>query len=378
MRLGYCLNVHPGETLDEVCRALEGPVAGVRKLSGEIGVGIYLAAKAAEEVLADEGALARLKGALEAADVSVFTANAFPAGGFHGERVKRSVYRPTWNEVARRDYTITVACCLAELLPRGAQASISTSPISFRAFEPPDLEGAGALLGTVAVALERLARETEREIAVAIEPEPLCTVERASELVRFLEAHVFSGPGRDMIAQELRGVDAEAIARRRIGACLDACHHAVVFEEIEDALSVYAKGGVRVVKAQLSSALEVKDVESLRAFDEPRYLHQTFWKAGSGIEFAEDINGALSRAKGASLVRSHFHVPLAWGGDEKVGTTRPLLEKALPLIVQATSDLEIETYTWSVLPGATRERFQDDVSAMVAAEIEWVRGRLPG
>ena len=94
------------------------------------------------------------------------------------------------------------------------------------------------------------------------------------------------------------------------------------------------------------------------------------------VEGAVDLDEALERARGASLVRSHFHVPLAWEGEGAIGTTRPLLERALPAIQKATEDLEVETYTWSVLPEATRARFGGEVSAMVAAEIAWVRSKL--
>ncbi|MEZ0229781.1 MAG: metabolite traffic protein EboE, partial [Planctomycetota bacterium] len=351
MTLGYCLNVHPGETLDEVVAALEGPVAKARQLAGEIGVGIYLAASAVREVEASARAFTRLERALDTAGVRAFTANAFPFGGFHAESVKTAVYRPTWEEPARRDFTIAVARVLARLLPRGGRGSLSTLPLGHRA-SGTNLSRAGALLGEVAVALERISWEQERELALAIEPEPFCVIERASELVRFLEENVFAGEGRAVIARELPGLNAEAIARRRIGACLDACHHAVVFEEIEDALRLYDAAGVRIVKAQLSSALLVRDVEKLRPFAEPRYLHQTFWKRGAELGRAEDIEPALEAARGATEVRSHFHVPLAWAGDAEIGTTRPLLERALPAIARATTDLEVETYTWSVLPEA--------------------------
>src|SRR5205823_4539353 len=153
------------------------------------------------------------------------------------------------------------------------------------------------------------------------------------------------------------------IARRRIGACLDTCHHAVVFEEVGEVLARYAERGVRVVKAQLSSAVELGSpgsnpagVERLRAFCEPRYLHQTYLgpPRGSIVHHFEDLPGIfeggrlVEPAARSGLIRSHFHVPLAWEGDDELGTTRSLLEKALPLIAKATNDLEVETYTWSV------------------------------
>ncbi|HZU99589.1 MAG TPA: metabolite traffic protein EboE [Planctomycetota bacterium] len=370
MTLGYCMNVHPGETLDEVCAALRGPAKRVRELSGEPGVGIYLADRAAREALTDVRALEKLGATIADSGLRVFTANAFPVGGFHGAAVKRAVYRPTWEEPARLEYTTRLAIALDRILPPGAPLTISTAPVSFRAFGKADLVRAGVFMAGVAQTLDGLAQESEREIALAVEPEPLATLQTAAELVSFLENHVFGGAGKHIVPEE--------ISRRRVGACLDACHHAVVFEGIEDALATYARAGVRVVKAQLSSALLCKGegIARLREFDEPRYLHQTFWKRGTAIESAEDISGAFPAVLGADEARSHFHVPLAWEGDGALSTTRPLLEKALPLIAKATDDLEVETYTWSVLPAATREKFGNDVSSMIAAELRWVRSKL--
>jgi hypothetical protein len=375
--LGYCLNVHPGETLGEVMAAFEGPVARVVRLAGDVGAGIYLADKAMREVLGSMECYGELASSIQRSGARVFTANAFPFGGFHEETVKRAVYWPRWDQEERLEFTCGVAAVLSRLLPRGARASISTLPVGFRG-AAIDLALAGRCFAKTALVLEAIFREKEVDLALAIEPEPFCHVERSSELVAFLEEHVFSENGRSVLAGMLPGADAEAVLRRRVGACLDACHHAVVFEEIEDALAIYARAGVRVVKAQLSSALEAKSVEALAPFVEKRYLHQTFWKRGA-VEGAEDLDPALERARGAALVRSHFHVPLAWEGEGEIGTTRPLLERALPAIARATDDLEVETYTWSVLPEETQARFGGDVSAMVAAEIAWVRSKLgPG
>ena len=71
--------------------------------------------------------------------------------------------------------------------------------------------------------------------------------------------------------------------------------------------------------------------------------------------------------------RVHFHVPLS---AERVGglpTTRPAVERFLAALRDdpAPPVLEIETYTWSVVPGAA-----PDLAANVAAEIRWVAERL--
>jgi hypothetical protein len=75
--------------------------------------------------------------------------------------------------------------------------------------------------------------------------------------------------------------------------------------------------------------------------------------------------------------RIHFHVPLH---REKYGrfrsTQRDLAELlALVRVDPPTRHLEVETYTWDVLP---REHREADVAAEVARELEWVIDRFEG
>jgi hypothetical protein len=390
--LGYCLNVHPGESLAAIVGNIRGAVAQARKHLGwsTLPVGLWLPGPVAREVAHDSLAFTRLAGALAEAGATPFTANAFPIGGFHAARVGREVYKPTWSSGERLSYTLDVAAALAMLLPEGAKGSISTVPVGYTAFaeDAAALDWAGTTLAIAAGSLERIAERTGRSLALALEPEPLAVLETSSDAVAFLEARVFSGHGRAALEQmlDLDEARAEAILRERVGVCLDACHHAVAFEPIGDALDRYARAGVRVVKAQLSSALAVArpaenapGVARLRAFHEPRWLHQTFARRDGAIERVEEIELAFDQTelrapfRDAAEVRSHFHVPLAWAGGDGLSTTRDELRAALPAIARATDHLEVETYTWSVLPQAERAAFGDDVAAMVAAELAWAR-----
>lgn len=324
--LGYCLNVHPTERLSELTSLLRGPVARVRAgWRGErpLGVGLWLPQAVLRE-LAAPGALATLRATLEASRLYAFTVNAFPIGGFHAARVKREVYRPTWLDPARRDYTLDAARALAALLPDGARGSLSTVPVSYSAFGEGDLGPAGVHLGQVALELERLSQELGHDLALALEPEPFATLETSAEAIAFLERHVFAGAGRATVAAA-GSAEPEALLRRRIGVCLDTCHVACVFEDVVEVLEAYRRAGVRVVKAQLSAALTLDHpgaspagVARLAEFDEPRYLHQTnAWVAGERVRL-EDLDaltqgGALSpQLERATQLRTHFHVPLCW------------------------------------------------------------------
>jgi hypothetical protein len=71
----------------------------------------------------------------------------------------------------------------------------------------------------------------------------------------------------------------------------------------------------------------------------------------------------------------HFHVPVFLDDLGAVGTTRFALEQALAVHKQTplSRQLEIETYTWDVLPDHLKT---GDIVDYVCREIEWVRGQL--
>lgn len=393
--LSYCQNVHPAETVDALVAVLEGPAARVRaawRPDGRMGAGLWLPLDVARAIATDEQAAARVRGALEAAGLFAFSANAFPIGGFHAARVKETVYRPSWLDPARVDYTRLACRALARLLPEGARGSVSTVPVSWRAAGEHDdasLARAGEHLADVVADLLLLEDATGHEVSLALEPEPRCALETTAELVAFLEAHVFAGAGRARL--EARGLPregAEAALRRLVGACVDTCHLAVAFEPVVAALERLDAAGVRVVKAQLSAALDLERAPTnaagrrrLAAFDEPRYLHQTFGRTRTGqVVAAEDLRDALDERgdlrpafAAADRLRTHFHVPLHWPGDAELGTTRGELEAGLGALSRATDHLEVETYTFDVLPAALR---RGDVVDMVTEELRWAEATL--
>ena len=48
-------------------------------------------------------------------------------------------------------------------------------------------------------------------------------------------------------------------------------------------------------------------------------------------------------------MRTHFHMPIFWDGDEVLGSTRSEVERVLAGLPEPRPLLEVETYTWSVL-----------------------------
>jgi sugar phosphate isomerase/epimerase len=388
--LTYCTNIHPGETWPEVLAALERHVPEVkRRVASDrpFGVGLRLAAAAAE-ALSEPAALEQLKTLLSNNDCYVFTINGFPYGPFHGRPVKEQVYQPDWRYEERIAYSNRLGDILAKLLPDdpGLQGSVSTVPGTFKplAEEPGVIEHIARNLIRHAAHLMDIKERTGRTIALALEPEPHCFLETIEETVRFFEQHLFSAGAIDQLI-ELSGLPrstAESALRRHLGVCYDVCHAAVEFEDAAGSLEALQAAGIEVPKLQLSAALRIPEVgpqtaDQLRPFDEPVYLHQVVQRRDGQLIRHLDLPGALAtidQSTGAEW-RVHFHVPIFLSELKDFSTTQAFLREILSLHRDQpiSQHLEVETYTWDVLPERYR---QVDVATAIARELSWVSEQL--
>ncbi len=85
-RLALCGNVFPADTWEQVHHSLQGPVRQwAQGLQGNVlpGFGLSLGANLAKDCLVNPHKGTALKTALDQSGVPVWTANAFPFGGFH-------------------------------------------------------------------------------------------------------------------------------------------------------------------------------------------------------------------------------------------------------------------------------------------------------
>jgi len=385
--LTCCTNVHPGETLAEVRAAVREHVTAVKRAvspGAPFGVGLRLAAAAAEELQGPD-ALASFRAELAEQGLYCFSLNGFPYGAFHGTRVKESVYLPDWLAPERVRYTVHLASTLAELLPQGVSGSISTVPGCFKPNATgPEAERAMAFaLVDVVGMLADIARSKGRHIALALEPEPECFLETTDEAVRFFEQRLL---GREALARLVEVADieppqAEQVLRRHLGVCLDTCHASVEFESPLEAYRKLGAAGIVVPKVQLSAGLKVPSatpeaLERLRAFADGVYLHQTVVKSGRELRRFLDLPEALAAgAEPGAEWRVHFHVPIFMGELGVFESTQPDLLPLLAELAHASScpHLEVETYTWDVLP----EEFRNvPIEQAIARELGFVIGAL--
>ena len=383
LHLTYCLNVHPGETWPENLAAIRDKTLRIRDAVATDGqpfaIGLRLSAAAADE-LADPATLSHFAEFLDDERLYVFTINGFPYGQFHNTSVKDDVYRPDWRDRRRLTYTNRMADILAALLPEDTPGSISTVPGSYKSWirTPADLAAMATTLADAAAYLHRL----PRKICLALEPEPDCYLATMDELLNFC-----TGPLLELGVPHLTGTTdldaaaAERILRERIGLCFDTAHMAVEFEDLAAALARLQSAGVPLAKVHLSSALRLQatpqTLTRLADFCEEVYLHQTKVRGHDGrIRSFPDLPQALAAdPQYGDEWRVHFHVPLFFDEDAGLRSTTDLFtdEFIAALTGGLTQQIEIETYTFGVLPAPLRAA---DITDAIAREYQWTRRRF--
>jgi hypothetical protein len=376
LHLAYCTNVHRGEDWAETFATLQQHTDVVRRRVAPdepYAIGLRLGARAAAE-LAEPATLLAFQRWLDLHRSYVFTINGFPYGSFHGTRVKEQVYAPDWSTPERLAYTNTLFDLLAALVPPGVPGSISTVPLSFKAFAttPAQREAMYANLAACARHIEALCDRTGQDFTLGLEPEPLCLIETTAETVAFFDGWAAADP-------DVRHW------RRYVGINYDCCHLAVEFEEPRAALNGLVDAGLRISKLHLSSALRVTPDAAgrgaLAAFVEPTYLHQVVaGNAVTGDVFRRhvDLPDALADPQPVSPGeewRVHFHVPLHASPGSPFRDTRDHLIGALDWLAErpdACAHLEMETYTWEVLPASLRLPIEDQL----VREYAWTLNAL--
>jgi hypothetical protein len=389
--LSYATLVHPGDNWELMEHSLRTYVPQVKARvspNQPFGLSLRLAALSAETLVKDSTAREGLKRFLAENDLYLYTVNAFPYGAFKGTIVKEQVYEPDWRSEERTQYTINVADILADVAPEGLPTSIQTAPLGFK----PRVTGADVVdsytehVLRVAAHLVQIEARTGKTVALALEPEPRCFLETTDETIEYFTNHLYSGRAAERLAvlANIPVSDAIGALRRHLGIVFDIGHQAVGFEDIPASLRKLVDAGVPILKLQEVAAMHMphvtdETIEALQRFAKTVYLSQTVEKKDGKItKFLnlEDAFAAFKSDPGPREWRTHFHVPVFLddlGG--KFGTTRFALEQALKMHKETplSGQLEIETYTWDVLPDHLKT---GDIVDYVCREIEWVRGQL--
>jgi hypothetical protein len=141
--------------------------------------------------------------------------------------------------------------------------------------------------------------------------------------------------------------------------------------------------GIKISKIHVSSALKVRPASEVRAalgdFAEGVYFHQVIEQRGDGsLQRYRDLDVALASAPSdaASEWRIHFHIPLHAQATPVFGNTSDHILAVFDVVAEAPqlcTHLEMETYTWEVMPPELKNRAVVD---QLVAEYHWTLAQL--
>ncbi len=394
--LSYCTNIHSGESWKDHFAALKENFPGIRKaVCGDqaMGIGLRLSNSASLDIQS-AAELKEFKEWLKANNAYVFTMNGFPYGDFHHAVVKDKVHAPDWTSKERVDYTIRLFNTLAKLLPEGMEGGISTSPLSYRFWFPDKDDFKNAVFTAtkniiqVAEELIRIRQNSGVKMHLDIEPEPDGILESASEFIDWFESVLIPLskqilPGRLNISSE----EAELLIKEHICLCYDVCHFAIGYESHKEVIELLGSKGIRVGKIQISAALKADlplnpehrsgIAAAFANYNEPTYLHQVVARKDDGLLMRyRDLPEALSDYTNPLVRewRAHFHVPIFIRELGLLQSTREDISEVLKIQEKRpfTEHMEVETYTWEVLP----ETLKAPIGESIVRELNWVKELL--
>ncbi|MDP4572662.1 metabolite traffic protein EboE [Pseudomonas sp. LPH60] len=382
-QIGYCSNVHPARDVAGLESSILQHFQGVRRQRG-LAVqdsGLWISAQAAAE-LQQPAVRESFLGLLHDSGMRLTSLNGFPYGQFHQGAVKAEVYRPTWAEPQRLEYSLQLAELLAAALPLDCQQGvISSVPLGYAAlWDDAQQQQAEAQLLQLTAGLASLHRRSGKKILLCLEMEPDCVLENTDQAIAFFQRWKATDPHHQYLA-----------------LCFDVCHQAVVFEDCYQSLQRLLQARIPVSKIQLSNALichlPVTDLarreqvlQALGNFAEATYLHQVKARDRKGQLLAwADLPKALQAVEAVQgqcrELRIHFHVPLfseQFLLPELNGSQQALMRTFdfLAAHPQCQPVLEVETYSWNVLPGTLRPDTEQALLKGIAAELQWVEQQL--
>lgn len=388
--LTYSTLVHAGDNWDQMRASVEEFVPKVKRrlgVEGKFGVSLRISGDSQKTLSESAQARSDLKKFLDGEGLYVFTINAFPYGPFKGQRVMERVYEPDWTTNQRVEYTKAIADILVDITDADTSPSIQTAPLAFAPNVSDDnyIARFTTSVFEVLAHLYHLEARTGRRVKLSIEPEPACYLETTDETVAFFKERMYAPAGVAELAKiaQIPLSEAEGAIKRYLGIVFDIGHQSVGFEDIPQSLEKLVNAGIPIFKLQEAAALWVESlsldiVPELRRFTDTIYLSQTSLKTADGIVKYLNLGEALDAYEANPVpteMRTHFHVPVFLEEIGPFKTTRFAVQQALAMHrKQPLSDhLEIETYTWDVLPAELKT---GDIVDYVSRELEFVMKEL--
>jgi hypothetical protein len=269
------------------------------------------------------------------------------------------------------------------------EGGISTSPLSYQYWHTED-ERQNVFTNTTKNILQviehliHLKEKTGKFLHLDIEPEPDGLLGDGPEFFDWYDRYLLPLGKAYLKAQfGYTAEQSEQAIKDHLQLCYDVCHFAVGYEDPHDVVKLLHKKKIKVGKIQISAALKAEMPESktkrshviqaFRQFNESTYLHQVVARSANGsLRRYPDLPDALADAENPSTKewRSHFHVPLFIQDYGLLRSTQEDIQNVLAIQCKLpfTKHLEVETYTWEVLPDAMKV----PIAESIVREMKWV------
>lgn len=389
--LTYCTNIHAGESWPDHFTALQNHFPSIKNQVSPkkpMGIGLRLSNEASMELIKEEN-LNSFKQWLQENNAYVFTMNGFPYGSFHRTRVKENVHAPDWTTEDRVAYTNRLFNILVSLLPGGMDGGVSTNPISYRHwFQTTEKFQAAKKSGTenmihVVENLIQIHKTTGKILHLDVEPEPDGVLETGDEFIHWFENDLLK-TGIPLLGKKLNvsSEEAEELIRQHLRLCYDVCHFAIGYEPHQKVIEQLLQRKIKIGKIQISAALKAfihpENKSKIKAafanFNEPTYLHQVVAKMNDGkLLRYPDLPEAINDNQDDEVRewRAHFHVPVFAKDFDLLTSTRDEIIEVLTIQKNNpfTQHLEVETYTWEVLP----QDLKLPIGESICRELKWVQ-----
>ncbi len=389
--LTYSTLVHQTDNWEQLWKSVNTYLPAVKARVApheKFGVCLRTSAPSIEQLSTEPTKVADLKTFFADNDLYLYTANAFVYGVFKKQVIKEDVYEPDWATPERREYTKKVANLLAELAPDGINPSIQTAPLGFK----PKVTGEDVVdaytsnVIDVVAHLVDLKKRTGKMVTLGLEPEPRCYLETTDETITYFKDRLFSGPTAQAAGEDNRA------ERSRRGAGDARLHgrrlrHRPPVRRLRGHPGVAAEaGGQRRADRQAAGSgvdayPRCHTGQGGRAAD---VRQDDLPVADLPEEGREDdvvpqprgrVRGLVQEPGAARVAHALPRAGVPHRAWPRFGTTRFGLEQALAVHKKTplSTHLEIETYTWDVLPDHLKT---GDIVEYVTRELDWVKGQL--
>lgn len=387
--LTYCSNIYSVDTWEDIFISLKKNIPNISsKLSPDkpFGIGLRLSNNAANQLL-EKNNIMIFQQWLSDNNYYLATINGFVYGNFYNTNIKAKVYQPDWTSLKRANFNFTLISILRKLCPEGEEIGFSTSPLAYKfdlykknkkLFKDLTIKYLLALLKNLIL----IEKEEGKTIHIDFEPEADCVLENIYDVINFFENFLLKDLALHLTRElDISLIEAKNYIFKHLRICYDICHQAVQFEDHIKNFKILKELGIKIGKIQLSSALEInvkqntlsKLMMDLDRFKDKVYLHQVVIKNvdGSFYKF-RDLPEALENFDDSkdSFWRIHYHLPIFEKNYDNLLTTNKEIQNVINFLKSfaITSCLEIETYTWEIIP----EDLKLSLTQSIIREYEWI------